>query len=697
MMKYSRILFVGILFFFVSVIGHSEEPASNVEINGDKVEYSVTENKVTASGNVIVEHNGVSLYCDKMIFDRGNNVGTAEGNVVLVRKEGRFTGDKMIYNFDTMKGDFVNAQVLAKPFHGAGTKISKEGENHIILHNGYITTCDFDEPHFRMQAQTVDIYQNDKAVAHNMTVKLGNMPILFIPRFTQSLKENRPTFILTPGYKKDWGSFILSQYRYYINDDVKATLHLDYRASKGLGEGADLSYNSRFGKGLVQLYYTDEANNDRKFFFQPTSTPTTYRERFRGSWRQKWEIDPATTAIWQYYRISDPSFLKDYFKREYDQDAIPPTYFLLTHGLAAGTVSIQATERVNRFASALDRLPEINYLLPSKQILDTGFYLKNNTTFTSLMKADPVPSSNLQETMRFDIDNEISYPFTIDFLEFRPFVGGRETYYSKAVQNKDDNAVRGIFRTGSDVSTKFFKVYDVHTNVLGLDINRLRHIVTPGIAYFYTHDPTVATSKLVQYDSVDAQSRSHGITFSLENKLQTKREGKSVDLLRLLLSSDFFLKEDTRKGGFNNVTSKMDFNPNKWLALYSESTYDTIEEHLSLAHFDLYLNEPQGRWYASIGKRYDREVDDQVTTEFGVRLNPKWYFKVYDRIDVDRGILREEEYSFVRDLHEWEMKVTFNHKRESGDEIWMVFTLKDFPDLALDFGTGFNRIKPGGQ
>jgi len=691
-------LFLLLVIFVVSV--HAQEAAAPVEVNGDQVQYLAAENKVIATGNVIVKRQGVTLYCDRIEFDRAKNIGIAEGNVVLEREGSRLTGDKMLYNFDTMKGDFVDARITSKPFYGGGKKIDKVGDNHIILHNGYITTCDLDEPHFKLRAPKVDIYQGDKAIARRMTFVVGKVPILFIPRYTQDLRQKKPVIVFTPGYDKQWGMFILSQYRYFINENATATLHLDYRSRKGLGEGADFDYDSeKFGNGLMRIYYTQERDTDDKYFFQRAFTDPTRatieRERFKGEWRHKWDIDDRTSAIWQYYKLSDGDFLKDYFEREYENDTNPPTYFLLTRGLSQGTLSLRGDVRVNRFTSAINRLPELNYTLSSFPLGESGFYFQNVSTYSNLARLEAAPMANRYETMRLDTDNEISYPFKIKFFELRPFVGGRETFYTKTLDKADNNTIRGIFRTGSDVSTKFFRVYDVKTNALGMNINRLRHVVTPSVAYFYTHEPTLPSSKLVQFDGIDQQANSHGMIFGFENKLQTKRNGQSVDLLRLLLASDFYLKEDSRKGGFNNVRSDMDFKPNDYLTLYSQAYYDTIEEHLSSANFDLYFNDPGNRWYASIGKRYDREVDDQITTELGYRLNQKWFFRVYQRFDVDRGISKEQEYSFTRDMHEWELKASFNHKATDGDEVWLVFTLKEFPDLALDFSTGFNRRQRG--
>ncbi|MDZ4242607.1 MAG: LPS assembly protein LptD [Candidatus Omnitrophota bacterium] len=550
-----------------------------------------------------------------------------------------------------------------------------------------------------MLSRKVDVYPGDKAQARNVRLLFGKTPFLFIPKYTQSLKDEKPRFMFTPGYDKDWGAFVLTQWRYYLADDVRGTIHVDYRERKDLATGIDLDYKTqKYGSGIIRTYYMNERDLvGAKHFFEERTLPTVERERFRGEWRHKWDINEKTNAIWQYYKLSDSEFLKDYFKREYEDDANPQTYFLLTRSLEAGTLSFRTDARVNRFESKVERLPEVGYDLANIRVGSTGFYFWNSSLFSNLTKKDASPSEIRQETMRMHTDQRLSYPFKLSIFEITPFAGGRGTYYSKTKDPSQYDVLRGQFNTGADLSTKFFRIYEAHTNLWGLDINRLRHVFTPSAAYLYEHDPTIPASQLDQYDGIDAYTRGHTIVFGFENKLQTKRDKKSVDLARILVETDFRLKEDPGKGGFNDIRSKIDVTPYQWLSLYADSTYDTIEEHLETANFDLALRDPKDKWYAMIGKRFNINVDDQITTEFGYKINPKWKLKIYERVDVNRGTWKEQEYAIQRDLHDWTMEINFNDTRGQGSEIWVVFTLKAFPDLGFDFGTNFNRRKSGAQ
>ena len=231
---------------------------------------------------------------------------------------------------------------------------------------------------------------------------------------------------------------------------------------------------------------------------------------------------------------------------------------------------------------------------------------------------------------------------------------------------------------------------------LGLDINRLRHVINPNVLYAYTADPTVPATDLDFFDSIDAIAKSHVVTLALENKLQTKRNGQSVDLLRAVVSTPFNLKDNPGKGGFSTVSADIDFRPTEWLTMYFDSSYDPEEDQLTTANFDMYINGGE-KWAWTLGKRYNRDADDQVTSLVKYKFNSKWAFSVYDRFEIDAGTLKEQEYIITRDLHAWEMDIKYNQTRGRGNEILIAFRLKAFPDLGFDVETSFNKRQAGAQ
>ena len=136
----------------------------------------MNEDRVVAEGNVSVSPAGVTLTCDRIDFSQKTRIGIAEGHVVLTRGKERMAGDKMNFDFAKMQGDFLEAKMYAAPFFGAGRKVAKVGDNHLVMEKGYLTTCDLDKPHFGFFSRKIDVFPGDKAVARGTILRLGKVP-----------------------------------------------------------------------------------------------------------------------------------------------------------------------------------------------------------------------------------------------------------------------------------------------------------------------------------------------------------------------------------------------------------------------------------------------------------------------------------------------------------------------------------------
>ncbi len=698
-----RVLFFflfGCFYFSIYSSVWAQEAPQQVEARGDQFEYIVEENKMIAEGDVVVSKGDVVLTCDKMTLYRDTNNVEAQGNVVLRYGRSTIYGEKLSFNFDKMEGDFIGGRILADPYYGRGEKIAKVGENHIEIERGYITTCDLDKPHFRFESKKVDLYPKEKVQARHVMFKVGELPIFYLPQYTKDLRDEKQKLIFTPGYDKQWGIYLLTAYRYYLNDNFKGTLHLDAREKKDLAWGIDLDYRMQdYGKGIIRTYYMNERNITSNRWWQERPSPTIEKERFKVEWRHQWIIDQKTEALWQYYKLSDSSLLKDYFEREHERDTDPTTFFQLTKTLPSGFLSFRTDVRVNRFVSKVEKLPEVQYSMTNQQIGNTGLYFRNTSSYSNLVKKSAAPSEIRQNTMRIYTDNQISYPFKLGFIELNPYVGGTQTYYSKTKEKDEYDIIRGQFKTGASLSTKFYKIIDLQTDQLGLNINRLRHVITPSISYSFASRPTVPDSKIDNFESIDSLERSHTVNLSLENKLQTKREGESVDLIRAIVDTDFRLKEHTGGGGFDHVRADLEFRPIEWITFYWDADFDTRKDRLQSSNFELYFSDPResDQWSLNFRKRWTRDVDDQIESEFNYIINPKWKLRNYYRFDIDAGLVKEQEYTVTRDLHCWEMDISYNETRGQGSEIWMVFRMKAFPEIGFDFSKSFRKRKRGTQ
>ena len=749
----SNLFLIILTFIFVSCVNllyAAETRESPMIINGDNVEYSADSKEVVATGNIEVIYKGSKLTCNKLKVNMTTKEGLAEGNARLEDEKGIVTGERIVYDFANKSGVIYNANFRANPYFGKAKKVEKIDDNEFVSKGGYFTTCSFDHPHFRLASKKIIMRPGDRVQSQQVILYLGAVPLIYLPVFNYSMKKPIMHVGVVPGTRKDWGPYILSTWRYNLTDKLNGNAFLDYRNKLGWGEGFELNYiNTIVGKGDFKFYYTDEKPTS-----QPIGSPTEFQRYFM-RWRHKWNIDDRTNVIAEFYKITDErrkydstrNILKDYFFREYEKDSQPLSYALFHHAFNYSSVDILLQKRTNHWFDQLDKMPEINYNLPSLQLGESPLYFENSTQFGSYNKkatTSPVTLDDVTVT-RLDTTNKVSLPMKISFIQFKPFVSSRQTFYDKGA-NGQSGIVRTIFYSGADMSTKFYRIYNVKSNFLKLDINGLRHIITPSVGYLYTHTPTIPGTNIKQIDTVDSITRGNTASLSLSNKLQTKRNGQSVDLVDLLITTDlvldpkggsninpsgssidsngnvlynnaFFMRRPGEgiKDNFDDILFKLKVLPYSWIRFESDVTFEHSDHtsvnynKFSLANYDLVFDLGKDRSF-SLGQRYERKGKNEVTSNFDWRLNPKWKISIYERYNfkLSNGALvdgtqtaalsrgsQEQQFTVTRDLHCWEMEVSLNRKKDTGTTIFFVFRIKAFPENQFGFDQAMTRKNSG--
>jgi len=729
--NYPVLILVFAFVFYANLLYAAENKESPIIINGDNVEYSADNKEVVATGNIEVIYKGSKLTCNKLKVNMQSKQGLAEGNARLEDEKGVITGERIVYDFANKTGIIYNADFRANPYFGKSRKIEKVSDSEFVAKGGYFTTCDFDHPHYRLASKKMTMFPGDKMQSRQTTLYLGAVPLVYLPRFNYSMKEPIMHVQVEPGTRKDWGPYLLSVWRYNLTNNLNARLFLDYRNKLGWGEGFELNYvHTPVGKGDFKFYYTLETPPG-----QPSGPPKSDYNRYFMRWRHKWDIDERTNVTAELFKIIDQrrkydgtypanrSFLQDYFFREYEKDTEPLSYALFHHSFDYSGLDILLQKRTNHWFDQLEKMPEINYNLPSLQLGESQFYFEDESQLgTYNKKGDAGTVGQDLTATRLDTKNTLSLPAKIAFIQFKPFVASRQTFYDKG-ENGQTGIIRTIFYSGADLSTKFYRIFNAKTNFLGLDINDLRHIITPSIGYLYTHPPTIPGSNIKQIeDSIDNIHRGNTATLSLSNKIQTKRNGASVDLVDFLITTDYVLDPKTGdnailtprdgenlKSNFSDILFKLKVLPYSWMRFESDVTFEhsdhsSMSENynkFSLASYTWTFDLNKGR-SITIGQRYERKGKNEVTLGFDWRLSPKWKFRMYQRYnfkkteDLDLGS-QEQEYTFSRDLHCWELDITLNKKEDTGTTVFFTFRLKAFPENEFGFDQAMSKKKSGAQ
>ena len=488
----------------------------------------------------------------------------------------------------------------------------------------------------------------------------------------------------------------------------KGDILLDYRTKKGIAEGINHYYETKdIGMGAVKFYFTRE----NAFVYQ-TDNPQT--DRYRWQVRHDWDLGEGTDtkAVLEFNTMSDRNFIRDYIYNEYEElGATPDSYLAFMTQKQGYSTEFLVRKRFDKFLDVVERLPEFSITVPDNNIFpNTPIYYRSNAsavvlnhTFDNTNTASPQKDLN---TGRIDMYNRLSYALKLfRALNVTPYAAVEDTYYSTLMTSR--NRVRNIFSAGVDNSIKFYKAYDVETDFLGLDIHKLRHVLTPTVNYFYTHEPSIAPNKLNQFDAMDAINKTNGVTLGLENRLQTKRPDsqgnlKSVDLATLLVSTTYTCtfergSLETKDDQFKSIDFDLELIPYSWA--YLKATMSVDPKHYWVQNQSIDLVATGGdKWSLDISNRYEHVVSNDsslVSVDGSYRLTEKWKVRAYGRYSTLKGAFEEQEYTITRDLHCWIGELTFRFDDTGSAGLWLIFKLKAFPQTPIGLRQTYSHPRFG--
>lgn len=709
------LFFLTIFSFFLPVFSQTQQLP--VTINADQINYMQQKRQIVAEGNVTMEYKEVKIFCDKAIYDAEGNKAHIIGNVKIERNGSTAYGQDVVYDFNTLEADIKEVEISQPPFYGRSNQIKKESEDKYVLKDGYVSTCDLEKPHYKLVAKKIVIYPGKKVVAKNMVLKVGDFPIFYIPYFSQSLKDESFPVEIIPGKNSDWGYYMLTRWRYSLDEENKGKVSFDWYQDRGVGLGINHKLESQdYGEALIKYYRIQdtlyELENRKELFDQYPEREDEGNledDRYKAQFSHNWRPSDRLSLTSELHKFSDKYFMKDFFEREYDIDPDPESYLLATYSFDNSTLSLFAQKRVNRFFDETEYLPQLEYNFFRQKLGKSKFYFESIDKLGNL-RDTTVDSGETDDAFRIYSENILTYQDRIAWLSITPYAGAYTAYYSRNKFGRSD-----IFRVaptmGVTLHTKLYKNLDKSFTFFGQKIDKMRHIITPEIEYTYIHDPTVSNDNIFQFDEEDELERKESIIFRLKNKLQAKNEKRTWDFLYFSPSVEYRINDEGGEGShFDNVKADLEIYPNENISLNSEVKYDVTQNAFRKINADLTFHsretipiayedeiKDESRYSVSLGHRYYKGQDSQGTLNFTYNLTPKLQFRNYIRYEYTDGDLERQQYALRFDLHCWWMDIglDFDRQDEGGKDMtfWLAFRLKAFPDINTGFEQTFDGAK----
>ena len=729
-----------------------------VQCNADSVSYNRESNTIKGKGNVEVVYMDNYLYADIVDVSVATKEVWAKGKVIISDGENIFTGDEVYYDFETGKGtiDGISSRldpwfargkqgeripeevalVEKKADSGTGDKktLSEKPAGHranavYYIQDGYITTCDYDKPHYRLHARHIYIYPGDKIILKDIKIYVGNLPVFYWPYYNKSLKDERSPWSIVPGNDNKFGYYLLTGYSMYWDNFFggifKPTARLDWYEKRGVGLGMDARYSkSDIIRSIIRAYYINDKAREIKTKDALGNEIKETREEKRGrlsiDYAQRFGAGIRGLASLNYQ--SDKDFLFDFYRDEFQDEVQKKNYINLSKTSSRYQLSLMTQKRFQGFYTDLEKLPEVKLTLLKFRLGKTRFLynMYASAGYLRQVYAHDV-QKNDYAAMQLDTKHQLSYPKKyFGWLNFVPRIGTRQTYYNKKkridpitsrVEEVDEGALRSVYFTGAEFSTKISRIFDVNNDFW--EVNMLRHLIEPRINYTYQHEPTVPPKDLLKFGTVETQKNYFAL--SLRNKLQTKRSEEAWNLVDFNLSTNFYtdkydevnyvIEEQMigdvltpvqvpvyEKRSFSYILGRLQLKPFDFLEMDNHLTYDQYDTQVNVYNTELvfYNND---LFSFGMGFRYARGLtkDSKLwTSEINYTLNSNWALRMCHRFDFETGDLQEQEYILFRDLHCWKGALSYRSFRDIDEQrLFVVLYPKAYPEFPISFGTKY--------
>lgn len=654
----------------------------------------------------------------------------ASGHVNIQRDGIVWAGENINYNYKTKKMEAVDfraggAMPGYPPVFVSGKSVSGDNSNKVYTANSaYLTTDDVAEPATRLRAGSIKIVPGEYFEAKNAVLYFGGVPSFYFPFYTQRLDGKGNQFDFVPGYRSRYGPYLLSSYKWTLNDQMDGILHGDYREKRGGAAGADLNLHlGVWGESKFKYYYLHDQSPDKD---NDGFTIPANRDRATFSYNAA----PLTnlTVKSQVRYQSDERITHNFFESEYRANPQPSTFLEVNQHTDNFALDLYTQARINEFFENVERLPELRLTGFQQRIFDTPLFYQSDSSVGYYRRrfavTNDVVSGADYEAARADTFHQVTLPQTFfGWLNVTPRAGGRLTYYGTAegpgATTTEIN--RSVFNTGAEVTFKASQAWANQTNGL-FALDGLRHIIEPSANYVYVPTPTHVPGELPQFDTelpalrllplsfpeynaIDSIDSQNAVRLGLRNRFQTKRNGAVVDFFYWDVYSDWRLDPNVGQNTFSDLYSDAVFRPRSWITLESLTRFDLYDGFCRLAYHNLTL-QPNDTWSWGLGHMFVREDvnpttgapvagSSSLTSTLFLRFNENWGFRAQHQYEIEQHWMQQQTYSIYRDLRNWTVALAFRvrdpHTTEGKDySVAFTFSLKAMPKV----GVGEDTVRP---
>jgi LPS-assembly protein len=391
-------------------------------------------------GNAKIRQLDLFLHADRITYDKETTDYEATGHVTYQDRGLLMSSDNAKGNadLDQCTLDHVRYQLLGQRGNGVATVVIMDDPDHARLTDATFSTCDISDQQWAFSARDMDL---DRAEgigrAHNVTFRIHDVPVFWLPYASFSIDERRKSGFLFPsvGYTDRRGFDLTLPYYLNLAPNYDATLFPRLMTERGVQLGGEFRYLTDSSKGTFNAEWTP---HDRNVEDEERDYATTLPE---GRWWYRFEDTTAFSPNWfasvDLNRVSDDRYFEDFGRGLYSSAVsfLPSSAYINGHGdwwnASFGGDEYQITDpTLPEQYEPYRRLPRATFTAEHAVLGDLTAGV--NSEFVAFSKDHAI------EGQRLDLFPYLAYPIETASYFVRPQLGYRFTTYN--LENREDAA-----------------------------------------------------------------------------------------------------------------------------------------------------------------------------------------------------------------------------------------------------------------
>lgn len=708
----------------------SGQPATNASpkdraqqpttIEGDQL--SGTNTAPEYHGNVALHRGDQFLGADNLTYDSNTDNYLAKGHVRYQDTSIRLTADQATGNQeeDTHRITDIQYQLVSRRGNGKAEVIDLDGANGELHHSTY-STCDPSRRAWELQAPRID-FDTDEGfgVAHNAVLRMGRVPVMYMPWVKFPIDDRRSTGLLFPSIGMSGRNGFDYRQPIYLNlaPNYDDTLYPRLMSSRGVMLENEFRYLYEGGRGeLNTSYMPDDRLRDKdrgRFVYSGYHNLT-------GQWQAR------ANLAW----VSDERYIEDFASRFAGVGVSNLQSTVGVYGVGRGWTAGVMADRwqltdytLTEAALPYSRQPRLflDWEQPYGRWFDAGLYaeavrfvhddvnLKDPTTYerTGVSYAKPGGA-------RLDVKPYVSVPLSGASWYVTPTLAWRYTAYDLDRKladqlNGNTHPTRSLPIASIDAGVYF----DRETSFGGTPYlqtlePRLFYLKVPyrdqsDLPVFDTRDFTFSWGQLFRdsrYTGADRQNDANQLTLALTSRFLRQSDGReklSVSLGQITYFDDSEVVlpgEDPVEKGKSAWVADASYMVNDRWTLGAAYQYDPKYHQKDLASFrSRLLIGDDG--ILNLSYRYRRDLLEQADASILYPISPTWslvgryYYSIMDSkpLEILGGVQWDSCCMAVRVLAR---RYVHNREGELQNAIQFEFELKGLGSAGQDTGRTLRR------